>query len=178
MKHGVTYTEFDAINVPQIEQYLLESIAGKTSPQMLNIGNEYGSVEEEFLTLQKRFKYNAMEYSPTPYREGNVYYDDVTTCEGIPDNSFDFVFATNVLEHVKTPWTATKELARITTVGGIIVIIAPFKWRYHAMPDDFWRFTPTGLNFLFEDTSTVTLAMGWYAPRVEVASIWIGQKQA
>jgi SAM-dependent methyltransferase len=66
----------------------------------------------------------------------------------IPDASFDCVFCTGTLEHVRDPWQAVRELNRILKVGGIVHIDVPFIQGYHPDPTDYWRFTLDGLKLL------------------------------
>jgi SAM-dependent methyltransferase len=66
----------------------------------------------------------------------------------IPDGSFDCVFCTGTLEHVRDPWQAVRELYRILKVGGMVHIDVPFIQGYHADPTDYWRFTIDGLRLL------------------------------
>jgi SAM-dependent methyltransferase len=69
----------------------------------------------------------------------------------IPDESFDCVFCTGTLEHVRDPWTAVRELHRILKQGGLIHIDVPFIQGYHPDPTDYWRFTLDGLKVLCQD---------------------------
>lgn len=66
----------------------------------------------------------------------------------IPDNSFDCVFCTGTLEHVRDPATAVRELLRILKPGGIVHVDVPFIQGYHPDPVDYWRFTLEGLRLL------------------------------
>jgi SAM-dependent methyltransferase len=75
----------------------------------------------------------------------------------LPDNSFDCVFCTGTLEHVRDPWTAVAEIHRITKPGGLVHIDVPFMQAYHADPTDYWRFTIDGLKLLcgrFEEVAS------------------------
>jgi len=80
----------------------------------------------------------------------NTIVGDITNCPQISDNSYDFVFSSDTFEHIKEPWKAAKEMKRILKPGGICFIYTSFSWRYHAIPIDYWRFTPQCLVFLFE----------------------------
>ena len=42
-----------------------------------------------------------------------------------PDNSFDLVIATSVLEHVENPHKVLKEMVRVLSPGGVIFIVSP-----------------------------------------------------
>ena len=44
-----------------------------------------------------------------------------------------------------------KNLEALLEKGGHLFISAPFSWEYHAFPDDYWRFTPSGIRALFQD---------------------------
>jgi SAM-dependent methyltransferase len=77
----------------------------------------------------------------------------------IPDASFDCVFCTGTLEHVRNPAKAVEELHRILKPGGIVHIDVPFIQGYHPDPTDFWRFTLDGLRLLcgaFEEIDSGT----------------------
>jgi SAM-dependent methyltransferase len=66
----------------------------------------------------------------------------------IPDDSFDCVFCTGTLEHVRDPWQAVREIHRVLTPGGVVHIDVPFIQGYHPDPTDYWRFTLDGLRLL------------------------------
>lgn len=69
----------------------------------------------------------------------------------IPDESFDCVFCTGTLEHVRDPWKAVRELHRILRPEGLVHIDVPFIQPYHPDPTDYWRFTLDGLRLLCQD---------------------------
>ena len=67
----------------------------------------------------------------------------------IPSASYDVVVSGQALEHVRQPWLWIKEIARITTLGGKVCVIAPHTWHYHEFPVDCWRVWPEGMSGLF-----------------------------
>jgi SAM-dependent methyltransferase len=69
----------------------------------------------------------------------------------IETGSFDCVFCTGTLEHVRDPWQAVRELFRVLKPGGIVHIDVPFMQGYHADPTDYWRFTIDGLRLLCQE---------------------------
>ena len=71
---------------------------------------------------------------------------------GLPDNSFDVVLCTEVLEHCRRPWRAVQEVARILKPGGFAAFSAPHVWFYHPHPRDNFRFTAEGLSSLCEES--------------------------
>lgn len=64
--------------------------------------------------------------------------------------SFDAVVCFQVLEHVREPWRVMEECKRVLKPGGILMVTAPFIFSYHASPQDFYRFTHEGLQYLAE----------------------------
>jgi SAM-dependent methyltransferase len=75
----------------------------------------------------------------------------------VSDSSVDFVLCTEVLEHVPDPREFLSEAFRCLTPGGAILLTVPFAARWHFIPHDYWRFTPSGLGRLlgeagFENT--------------------------
>lgn len=67
------------------------------------------------------------------------------------DETFDLVFAAQVIEHTINPWEFSKECQRVTKKGGLLQIEAPQNYPYHGAPYDFFRFTYTGFISLFKD---------------------------
>jgi SAM-dependent methyltransferase len=76
----------------------------------------------------------------------------------IPDNTFDLVICTEVLEHTNNPFKAAAELIRVTKPGGYIAITTPFDFRIHNPLPDNWRFTEHGLRLLFNGLRVVDLS--------------------
>ena len=69
----------------------------------------------------------------------------------VPNDTFDIVIATNVLEHVRKVWVWIKELSRACKPGGHVITINPVSWPYHEIPIDCWRAYPEGMKALYED---------------------------
>ena len=66
-----------------------------------------------------------------------------------PDNQFDAILCTEVLEHAKHPEALIAEMLRVLRDGGRIVLTVPFSARVHHMPFDYNRFTNYRLLQLF-----------------------------
>ena len=68
-----------------------------------------------------------------------------------PDASFDTVLSVQVLEHTPAPWKLVKEMGRVLRKGGALLLTAPFSFRLHEEPHDYFRFSPHGLSVLCEE---------------------------
>ncbi len=60
--------------------------------------------------------------------------------------TFDAVLSTQVLEHVTDPDAYLEEAHRVLKPGGQLVLSTHGIYRYHPMPEDYWRWTGPGLR--------------------------------
>ena len=67
----------------------------------------------------------------------------------VEDASVDFVLSTETLEHVAAPDVFAAEMFRCLKPGGRAILTVPFCARWHFIPYDYWRPTPSGLLNLF-----------------------------
>lgn len=66
-----------------------------------------------------------------------------------PDGFFDAVVSCSTMEHVAAIWLWVPELVRILRPGGLLVIVAPNRWKIDHSPPDYWRILPSGMEYLF-----------------------------
>jgi len=64
------------------------------------------------------------------------------------DESVDTVVCTGVLEHVRDSHCAVAEIWRVLKPGGRVFVETPFMQTVHASPNDFYRWTPDGIQQL------------------------------
>lgn len=86
---------------------------------------------------KRRFGYDVPD---TTYFEGDEW--------GVPDSSFDTALCTEVLEHIPEPDLFLGRVMRCLRPGGRLVMTVPFAARWHFVPHDYWRYTPSSLNML------------------------------
>ncbi len=86
---------------------------------------------------KENFHYNAAD---------TIYYDG----DNLPlkDSSFNYLFHTEVLEHVYYLDQFLKECCRVLSKEGRMFFTIPFAARNHYIPYDYWRLTPTSLEKL------------------------------
>lgn len=77
----------------------------------------------------------------------------------LPDASFDTVLCAEVLEHVPDPRRALKEIHRVLTAGGKLIITVPHLGYLHNEPTDYYRYTKHGLRILLEETGLRVLQL-------------------
>ncbi|MHB8470409.1 MAG: class I SAM-dependent methyltransferase [Gaiellaceae bacterium] len=90
---------------------------------------------------------------------GNVRADVHGSIDAIPveDGSFDIVLCLQVLEHVRNPAAAVRELRRVVRPGGRVLCSTHGVYPFHPNPDDLWRWTHDGLERLFRDNGDWSL---------------------
>jgi SAM-dependent methyltransferase len=64
--------------------------------------------------------------------------------------TFDLVVSQETVEHIPDPFGAVWEMARVLRRGGRLYLQAPFVIGYHPGPEDYWRFTRSGIRILLE----------------------------
>jgi SAM-dependent methyltransferase len=82
-----------------------------------------------------------------PYRSTDVLGDN----QRLPfaDDSFDGVLSLAVLEHVRDPFAAAREICRVLKPGGKVLAVVPLIAPVHAFPHHYFNMTSEGLVNLF-----------------------------
>ena len=151
---------------PHIKLYGIEDVQkaidnyrkDNKNPTFLDIGGRNG----EFSGFAKGFDYKILEIDTNVKKIRNVIYGDICNAKNIKDETIDICFSNNVFEHIKEPWAAAAEISRILKPNGLVITIAPFAWRYHPVPVDYFRYSHDGLGFLFERTNKIERVISGY----------------
>ena len=69
--------------------------------------------------------------------------------------TFGAVICSHLLEHVKDPFAAARNIAALLAPEGRIFVQSPWVQGFHAFPDDYWRISLSGLEVLFEGFETL-----------------------
>ncbi|MBW2183956.1 MAG: class I SAM-dependent methyltransferase [Deltaproteobacteria bacterium] len=82
----------------------------------------------------------------------NARADVIADAKSLPIKSatLEVVMCNHVLEHDPEPNKIVEEIYRILIKGGVLIMSAPQMARLHGEPDDYYRFTKWGLEFLLE----------------------------
>lgn len=97
---------------------------------------------------------------PGVYNLDIAYYpniDIVADAHELPfkDGSLDGVIIKNVFEHLRDPAKVRDELRRVVKDSGRIYAKVPFMQPFHAVPDDYQRFSINGLHEFFKDFKVI-----------------------
>lgn len=85
-------------------------------------------------------------------------------------NGFDIVFSFDTLEHVSNPFKFCEHLLRVAKPGGYVYVSTIFSWVYHPSPEDYFRFSPAGLEACFAEAAEGgVLWSGWESDERGVA---------
>lgn len=86
---------------------------------------------------------------------------DVVIAEGepwpLPDNNYDTVFSTQVIEHVGNLEFTLTQMSRVLKTRGAIILSFPFLYNVHGAPYDYRRFTHYGAEKLLSGYEIVHL---------------------
>ncbi len=138
----------------------VSSLAPSIKGRVLDAG---AGMHDRYSHLFKTEDYIKMDVTAGP----NV--DVVGSAEQIPfpDNHFDSVVSTQVLEHLPHPWLATREFGRVLKPGGVLLLTIPQMNELHEEPYDFFRYTKYGLISLLTEAGFTILTLeprgGFYA---------------
>jgi len=93
-----------------------------------------------------------------PFREIDV----LANVDNLPieNETVDVIISVAMLEHVGDPKKVVEEMHRVLKPGGRVICYLPFMVPYHAAPNDFQRWTVTGIQKLFSSFDPVEVSVG------------------
>lgn len=113
----------------------------------LEVGSLQVGSNPNFRGVYKGNKYVGVDMRPGPGVDVVCNIESAIPVSG----EFALVICCSVLEHVRDPWEAAANITLITRHGGQLYVSVPWVWRYHPYPDDYWRFSWSGVKALFPD---------------------------
>ena len=130
--------------------------------QNLNFNLDYKKNLEYF---NKNYLYFSIDKKKS--RKKNHFFHDlcvnnINTKYNKYKSYFDVVYSNNVFNHLTKPWVAAKNFLYFLKKGGIGVIAVPFSIRYQGSPIDCYRFSHTGLAYLFKNYSKIRIIENGY----------------
>jgi SAM-dependent methyltransferase len=92
-------------------------------------------------------------------KNSKIKIDPLTGNVPLRDKAVDIVLSTQVLEHVLDPKAYLYEAKRVCKEDGVLLLSTHGMWKYHAVPDDYWRWTAPGLRKLLDETGWIVVDM-------------------
>lgn len=123
-------------------------------PVFLDVGGNKG----ECAQFSEGYSYWLVDLAPQTEDADRVIKGDICAPLPIEPGSVDVVFSSQVWEHLERPWRACRELGKLLRPGGLFVTVTLFAYRYHPLPEDFFRYTHVGLASIhneYANTETV-----------------------
>jgi len=128
----------------------IEHHAGKLGDDVLEVGSRMTNGEAWWIVNRDLAKgrWTGIDMQP------GHGVDQVADIHALPaewSGRFSGVLCSEVLEHVARPWVALPKLHDVLQPGGWIVVTTLTSFPIHGFPDDFYRYTTSGLRLLMQD---------------------------
>lgn len=157
----------------------VQASAPRFSGHLLDVGCGRMPYKKFLLDNQFITGYTGLDIDTALVYEEGVQPD--FTWDGIsmpfPDNHFDTLMATEVLEHCPDPGRILDEMRRVLKPGGLLFFTVPFLWYLHEVPHDEYRYTPFALQRLLEDSGMEEIQLrahgGWDMAMAQMLGLWI-----
>ena len=109
-----------------------------------------------------------------PFPEVDIVAD--ATALPFRNESISALVSESVLEHVADPDTVVSEMVRVLRPGGYLYVSVPFIHPYYSSPDDFNRWTMSGLKHLFSGLTVVKSGVrsGPFSALLMFLAYWFG----
>lgn len=134
----------------------LRAVAPRARGRLLDVGCGNKPFEElfrphvtEYLGIEHEATFTLTASSHADAKQPDLTYDGVSL--PFPDRSFDTVLNVQVLEHTPQPRRLVAEMARVLADDGLLILVAPFQFRLHEQPHDYFRYTEYGIRHLCDE---------------------------
>lgn len=142
--------------------------------KILDVGGGKGWGEK--ISSLPRTDYKILDILPS-IKDPRVMVGDICkTNSNLADGSFNVVFSKDTFEHLLEPWNAAQEMKRVVADRGLIIVACPFAWRFHPSPLDTYRFSHTGLQYLFERSGGFETLFTGYVRHGAIRGFWGNKK--
>lgn len=133
--------------------------AGRRAPRVLQVGSRTLVSDRNERNwrglIAKRFGPKARFVGLDLFEGANVdcvadiCSDPRTLAARLDEEEFDLVISRHVLERTRHPARAARNIERLLRSGGFAYVSTAWSQAFHATPDDYWRFSLSGLRLLF-----------------------------
>lgn len=151
--YGRMILDLQALTVYRDIRKVLPSFRGR----VLDVG--CGQSPYRFLLNQKQTEYFGLDIADA--FKFDYQNSEITAFNGedVPFESekFDALICTEVLEHAKNYSKLVNEMCRVLKPGGRAIVTVPWSARYHYIPHDYFRYTPSSLKEMFAGFNEVEI---------------------
>lgn len=94
--------------------------------------------------------------------------------EKLKKTSFQCIICCSVLEHIDNIFEASQNISNLVENEGVLFVSVPFIWEEHGYPNDFWRFTPNAIRYLFpkfkfaDERSTISSQLAHHTEELNI----------
>lgn len=123
-----------------------------------------------YLSAMPRGQLDALEISPANVKMWkemgfrsyeSVDFPDFDLNRDRLPRKFDVIIAEHVFEHLRDPVAGAANIRAMMKPGGLFLIATPFLIRIHGSPNDFTRWTPSGLQVFLENAGFKADVHSW-----------------
>lgn len=136
----------------------LHANRGLLGTKVLEVGSRMHTPDAWWLNNRRLLP--SSDWTGLDMQEGeNV--DIVADIHSLPDSmhsQYTGILCSEVLEHVARPWVALPQMYACLQPGGWIVITTLLTFHIHGYPDDYYRYTESGLKLLLGDAGFVDIS--------------------
>ncbi len=125
---------------------LLDLVPIDARHRVLELG--CGNRAYEPVVVARGAEYLGADFADNAHADLHLDAGGTVACEA---RTFDVVLSIQVLEHVEDPCAHMAEIRRLLKPDGRAIISTHGIWTYHPAPQDYWRWTSSGLKKLLRD---------------------------
>lgn len=136
------------------QRLYVEARRARFAPPYLEVGSrDYGTTQDLRSLFATRGEYLGVDLAAGPGVDLvlDLAGDFETVDAALGGRRFGSIFCLSVLEHCARPFEMAANLTRLLAPVGRLCVGAPFAWKLHAYPADYWRFTHEGVKQLFSE---------------------------
>ncbi|HKW14415.1 MAG TPA: class I SAM-dependent methyltransferase [Candidatus Krumholzibacteria bacterium] len=108
-------------------------------------------------------------------RHADVLADLNETCP-LPDETFDTILCTDVIEHLKHPERLFMDAARMLRSGGHLILGTPYLYPLHELPHDYFRSSASALEMMARDARLTVVELRPYGSYRHVLGMMLAKK--
>lgn len=137
-------------------EFIKLSRSGKV--RVLDVGGGDGSFISSLISacgqnIEDKFIIDILDLDAENNIDARIYCGDICSSDFIDkfQERYDCIFSYNALEHFYDPFVAAKNMVNILLPGGVLLCSTVFAWRFHPVPNDYFRYSDQALEYIFSE---------------------------